>query len=48
MAVLVGIATVTILLIALLSVVPFSSDTARAKIVAVLAARLDAKSSSTA
>lgn len=42
-AVLVGIATVTILFIALLSVVPFSSDTARAKIIAVLAARLDSE-----
>jgi hypothetical protein len=42
-ALLVGIAVVAIFFIALLSVIPLSSDTARAKIVEQLAARLDSE-----
>jgi hypothetical protein len=42
-AVLLGIVAVTLLLIALLSVVPFRSETARAKVIEVLAARLDSE-----
>src|SRR5580698_2801764 len=42
-AVLIGIGTVGIFLIALLSVVPLSSDTARTKVIEVLAARLDSE-----
>ena len=42
-AVLAAIVSVAILLIALLSVIPFSSDTARARIVEALASRLDSE-----
>jgi len=43
MAVLSGVVAVTLLLIALLSVIPFRSETARAKVIEVLAARLDSE-----
>ena len=42
-AALIGIGTVVILLIALFSIVPFRSATARAKVIEVLAARLDSE-----
>jgi len=42
-AVLLGVIAVTVLFVALLSVVPFRSETARTKVIEVLAARLDSE-----